>query len=150
VQGGKDGVLRLLQLHRLPGIDRTTGGELQTLAAPGSTQVFSEPAVWKGTWVFVATSAGTAALRFSGGRLRPAWSNHTGGTSPVVAGSLLYVAWSGGVHVYVPATGREVATLPAGSMHWQSPIVADGRVAVAEGDANAHLTSGVLDIYRLR
>jgi len=33
-------------------------------------------------------------------------------------------------------------------VHWQSPIVADGRVAVAEGDANEHATSGVLDIYR--
>jgi hypothetical protein len=149
VQGGKDGILRLLQLHSLPGIDSKTGGEVQTLAAPGPTDVFSEPAVWKGSWVFVATSAGTAALRFSGGRLHPAWSNGTGGTSPVVAGSLLYVAGDGAVHVYVPSTGHEVATLPSGSTHWQSPIVVDGRVAVTEGDANSHATTGVLDIYRL-
>ncbi len=54
VQGGKDGILRLLQLGRLPGVNSATGGELQTLPAPGPTDVFSEPAVWNGTWVFVA------------------------------------------------------------------------------------------------
>jgi outer membrane protein assembly factor BamB len=149
VQGGKDGILRLLQLHSLPGVNAKTGGEVQTLPAPGPTDVFSEPAVWKGEWVFVATSAGTAALRFSGGTLHPAWSNQTGGTSPVVAGSLLYIAGDGAVHVYVPTTGHEVATLPTGTTHWQSPIVADGRVAVAEGNANSHARTGVLDIYRL-
>jgi hypothetical protein len=53
------------------------------------------------------------------------------------------------VHVYVPTSGREVALLPSGAVHWQSPIIADGRVAVAEGNANDHSTSGVLDIYRL-
>jgi hypothetical protein len=53
------------------------------------------------------------------------------------------------VSVYVPTSGRRVAELPFGDRHWQSPIVADGRVAVAEGNANDHATSGVLDIYRL-
>jgi outer membrane protein assembly factor BamB len=149
VQGGKDGILRLLQLHRLPGANARTGGELQTLPAPGPTDVFSEPAVWNGKWVFVSTSAGTEALLFKGGRLHPVWSNHTGGTSPALAGSLLFVAGSGAVHVYVPTSGREIASLPSGSVHWQSPIVADGRVAVAEGNANDHATSGVLDIYTL-
>jgi hypothetical protein len=111
--------------------------------------VFSEPAVWNGRWVFVATGAGTEALLFRNGRLHSAWSNHTDGTSPVVAGGLLYVAGSGAVHVYVPTSGRELATLPSGTVHWQSPIVADGRVAMPEGDANQHATTGVLDIYRV-
>jgi outer membrane protein assembly factor BamB len=150
VQGGKDGILRLLQLHSLPGVNGQTGGEVQTLPAPGRTDVFSEPAVWQGKWVFVATSAGTEGLLFKGGRLHPAWSNRTDGTSPVVAGSLLYVAGSGAVHVYVPTSGREVASLPTGPVHWQSPIVADGRVAVAGGSANDHATSGTLDIFSLR
>jgi outer membrane protein assembly factor BamB len=150
VQGGKDGILRLLQLHRLPGVNPKTGGELQTLPAPGGTDVFSAPAVWKGKWVFVATGAGTDALLFKGGRLHPVWSNRTDGTSPVVAGSLLYVAGAGAVHVYVPTSGREVATLPTGSVHWQSPIVADGRVAIPEGNANDHdASSGAFNIFRL-
>jgi hypothetical protein len=53
------------------------------------------------------------------------------------------------VRVYVPTSGRQVATLPAGAVHWQSPIVADGHVFLPEGNANDHATSGVLDIYRL-
>jgi hypothetical protein len=146
VQGGKDAVLRLLQLHRLPGANTKTGGELQTLRTSGG--LFSAPAVWNGRWVFVATESGTQGLLFRGGRLHQVWSNSTGGTSPVVAGPLLYVAGSGAVHVYVPTSGREVATLPSGSAHWQSPIVADGRVAVAEGNANDHATTGVFDIYQ--
>jgi outer membrane protein assembly factor BamB len=150
VQGGKDGKLRLLDLHRLPAPGPQTGGELQTLPVPGSVDMFSEPAVWKGTWVFLATDAGTEALLLRGGRLHPVWSNHNDGTSPVVVGNLLYVAGSSSVRVYVPTSGRQVATLATGTVHWQSPIVADGRVAVAEGNANDHAATGVLDIYRLR
>jgi hypothetical protein len=149
VQGGKDGILRLLQLHSLPGVNSRTGGELQTLPAPGPTDVFSEPAVWNGKWVFVSTSGGTEALLFKGGRLHPVWSNHTGGSSPALAGNLLYVAGDGQLHVYVPTSGREVATLLSGPLHWQSPIVADGRVALAEGNANDHETTGVVNLYRL-
>jgi outer membrane protein assembly factor BamB len=149
VQGGKDGKLRLLDLHRLPGPSPKTGGELQTMPVPGGVDMFSEPAIWKGTWVFVSTDAGTEALLLRGGRLHRVWSNGAGGTSPVVAGNLLYVAGGGAVNVYVPTSGRRVAQLPSGPVHWQSPIVADGRVAVAEGNANDHATTGVLDIYRL-
>ena len=149
MQGGKDGKLRLLNLHRLPAPGPTTGGELQTLPPPGGLDMFSEPAVWKGKWVFLSTDAGTEALLLRGGRLHAVWSNQTGGTSPVVAGNLLYVAGGGAVNVYVPTSGRRIAQLPSGDVHWQSPIVADGRVAVAEGNANDHATTGVLDIYRL-
>ena len=149
VQGGKDGMLRLLQLHRLPGRERhAPAASCRRCRRPGEPTSSREPAVWKGKWVFVATSAGTEALLFTGGRLHPVWSNTTGGTSPVVAGYLLYVAGAGAVHVYVPTSGREVAQLPTGDVHWQSPIVADGRVAVAEGNANDHATTGVLDIFR--
>jgi outer membrane protein assembly factor BamB len=149
VQGGKDGKLRLLQLHRLPGVNAKTGGELQTVPTPGGVGLFSAPAIWKGTWAFVATDAGTEAWRLRGGRLHAVWSNSNGGTSPVIAGNLLYVAGSGSVRVYVPASGRQVATLPSGAVHWQSPIVADGHVFMPEGNANDHVTSGVLDIYSL-
>jgi outer membrane protein assembly factor BamB len=149
VQGGKDGKLRLLNLHRLPGVNAKTGGELQTVALPGSTDQFAQPTVWRDRWVFVTTGAGTAAWLLQGGRLHAKWSNSTGGTTPVIAGNLLYVAGSGAIHVYVPTSGREVATLPTGENHWQSPIVAAGRVAVAEGNANSHATTGYLDIFRL-
>jgi outer membrane protein assembly factor BamB len=148
VQGGKDGKLRLLQLHRLPGVNGRTGGELQTVATPGGAALFSVPAVWNGKWVFVASGGGTDAWLLRGGRLHAVWSNNNDGTSPVVAGNLLYVAGNGQVRVYVPTSGRQVATLPTGAVHWQSPIVVGGRVIVAEGNANDHATTGVLDIYR--
>ena len=148
VQGGKDGKLRLLQLNRLPGVNATLGGELQTVQTPGGAALFSEPAVWQGTWVFVADEAGTQAWRLQAGRLRPAWSNANAGTSPIVAGTLLLVGSNGALRVYGAATGKPVASLPIGETHWQSPIVAGGRIAIAEGNANEHATSGVLDIFR--
>jgi hypothetical protein len=137
VQGGKDGILRLLQLHGRPRL-------VQSVSVGA---LFSVPAVYQGNWVYVATGGGSAAFRFSGGRLHPAWSNNTGGTSPVVAGGLLYVAGDGAVHVYAPGNGHEVAQLPSGPVHWQSPIVVDGLVAMPEGNANDHATTGVLDVY---
>jgi outer membrane protein assembly factor BamB len=147
VQGGKDGKLRLLDLRRLPGPSPKTGGELQTVSLPGPTDLFSEPAVWQGRWVFAANSAGTAAWLLRNGRLHGVWSNSTGGTSPVLAGNLLYVAGAGSVQVYAPTSGHLVASLPTGSIHWQSPIVADGRIAIPLGDANDHATSGQLLIF---
>jgi hypothetical protein len=107
------------------------------------------PAIWKGKWVFLSTDGGTAAWLLRGGRLHAIWSNGNGGTSPVIAGNLLYVAGSGSVRVYVPTSGKQVATLPSGAVHWQSPIVVNGHVAVAEGNANDHATTGLLDLYKL-
>jgi outer membrane protein assembly factor BamB len=147
-QSGKDGKLRLLQLSKLPGVSAEKGGELQTVPTPGGAGLFSAPAVWRGTWLFVADDGGLDAWQLKSGRLVKAWSASSGGTSPVVARGLLYVARNGGLDVYVASSGKRVATLPFGTVHWQSPIVADGRVAVAEGSANDHLTTGILDIYR--
>lgn len=152
LQGGKDAKLHLVALSRLarhPG--NHLGGERQVLAAPGGDQVFTAPAVWRHsgrTTVFVATNSGTTAYRLSGGRLKAAWSNGHGGTSPVLAGGLLYVQDpGGGLRVYRPGTGGLVATLPAGAAHWQSPVVIGGRIVMPEGNANDHRQSGVLDIY---
>jgi hypothetical protein len=152
VQGGKDGKLRVLSVKRMAGSAPHKGGELQSVPTPSGGALFTAPAVWRSrgvTWVFAADNGGTAAWRFSGGRLHLAWRKATGGTSPVVAGGLLWVYDpGGGLNVYVPRTGRVVRTLDCGGGHWNSPIVADGRVALPEGDANQHATSGVLDIWR--
>lgn len=150
VQGGKDAKLRLLSLRHLPGANARLGGEVQSVPTPGAAAMFSAPAVWRGRWVFAATFSGTEAWRLSGGRLHRVWANSNPGTSPVVAGGLLFVAGGRALNVYAASNGRRVAALPLGAVHWQSPIVADGRIAVAEGDANNHRTSGVLDIYRAR
>jgi hypothetical protein len=156
LQGGKDGKVRVLDLGRMNGTRRAgarRGGELQTVSTPGSTDLFTAPAVWRTggrTWVFLADGAGTAAWTLRGRRLHPAWSNGTAGTSPIVAGGLLYVYDpQGGLRIYAPGSGKQLADLSAGPGHWNSPIVTDGRVVLPEGNANDHATSGVLDIYRL-
>jgi len=101
-------------------------------------------------WLFVGDSNGLDAWKLSGGKLVKAWSNGTPSTSPIVAAGLVYAYDPGGsgLHVYVAATGAPVAVLPAGGGHWNSPVLGDGRIALPEGSANDHATSGVLDIYR--
>ena len=152
-QGGKDGSIRLLQFGRTRGATPRRGGEVQVVSTPSGTDLFTAPAVLHAgatTWMFAADNGGTAAWTLSGGRLRQMWRNGKGGTSPLIAGGLLYVYDpDGGLHVYVPETGQEVATLASGGGHWNSPIVVDGRIALPEGDANQHRTTGVLDIWRL-
>lgn len=160
VQGGKAGVLDLLDLDRLDGTSGgpgpRTGGQIQQIESPGSGQVFTAPAVWShaGTiYVFVGDGSGTWAYVLTGGtspRLRVAWRSGSGGTSPVLAGGLLYVYDpSGSLDVYVPTSGRKLISLPASSGHWNSPIVVGGRIILPVGNANDHSTTGMLYIYHL-
>jgi outer membrane protein assembly factor BamB len=147
-QSGKDGIIRLLRLPELGGTLGHTGGELQTVSAPGHSGVFSTMAVSRGR-LFVGNDAGVWSYVLSGGRLQLSWKRDEAGTSPVIAGGLLYVYDpNGGLNVFNPESGSLVASLRAGGGHWESPIVTDGRIALAEGDANDHRTSGVLDIWR--
>ena len=121
-----------------------------TIAAPGHSDVFTAPAV-DGRWLFAATFSATAAYRLDRRRLRKVWELPTPGTSPVVAGGLLYVYDPrGSLNVYAPTTGRVLAQLPAGPGHWNSPIVTGGRVILPEGNANDHGLAGVLNVYSLR
>ena len=84
----------------------------------------------------------------SNGRLMEIWRNSIGGTSPIVAGGLLYVYNpNGGLHVYDPLTGTTIATPDCGGGHWNSPTAGDGRIALSEGNANNHATAGVLDVW---
>jgi putative pyrroloquinoline-quinone binding quinoprotein len=151
-QGGKDGKIRVLSVKRMAGTKAHKGGELSVTSTPSGTLLFTAPAVVRtaaGTRVYAADNGGTAAYELRSGRLAFLWRNGTGGTSPIVAGGLLYVYNpGGGLNVYT-LDGRRVATLDCGGGHWNSPIVVDGRVALPEGSANDHATTGVLDIWRL-
>ena len=153
VQGGKDGSIRLLEFSRTRGASPRRGEEVQVVSTPSGTDLFTAPAVshvGRTSWVFAADNGGTAAWSFTAGRLRQMWRNGNGGTSPVIAGGLLYVYDPGGsLRVYAPQTGQQIATLNSGGGHWNSPIVVDGRIALPEGNANQHRTSGVLNIWRL-
>jgi hypothetical protein len=157
VVAGKDGVMRVLSLLHLNG--RSTGsptgrlgGELQRLSIPGGGELFSAPAVWRRagrTVTFVADESGTAAYVLRGGRLARAWGNSNPGTSPVLAGGLLYVydLSAGGIYVYRPGSPRPIGKLPGEAGHWNSPIVVDGHVVEPEGNGNDHSESGMLDIF---
>jgi outer membrane protein assembly factor BamB len=151
-QGGKDGTIRLLNQQVMGGAAPHKGGELQVVATPLGSALFTAPAVLhngSSTSMFVASGSGTEAWSLSGGELQSVWKNGNSGTSPVIAGGLLYVYNpKGGLLVYEPATGKQVASLDAGGGHWNSPIIVDGRIALPEGSSNDHSTSGVLDIWR--
>ena len=159
-QGGKDGKLRLLDLGLLKGKAgapaSVLGKELQIIGDGGA--FFATPAVWrskKTIWLIVTSTSRLAAFTLTKRRLVERWAvslAFASGTSPVVAGGLLYVnnAAAGELDVFAPTTGKLVARLPAGQGHWNSPIVSDGRIALGEGDANKQMTTGALNIYSLR
>ncbi len=153
-QGGKDGEIRVLSVARMRGTAPHKDSELQIVSTPSGTDLFTAPLVWRNgssTLVIAADNGGTEAWQYADGQLTTAWKNSTGGTSPVLAGGLLWVYDpAGGLNVYDPSSGNRIATLPAGPGHWNSPIVVDGHVALPEGNANDHATSGVLDIWSLR
>ena len=152
-QGGKDRSIRLIEFGRARGSTPRRGGEAQIVSTPSGSALFTASAVSRAggkTWLFAVDNGGTAAWNLTDGRLQQVWHNGNGGTSPVVAGGLLYVYDpDGGLRVYEPETGRKLASLDCGNGHWNSPIVVDGRIALPEGNANQHLTTGVLDIWRL-
>jgi outer membrane protein assembly factor BamB len=158
LQAGKEGAMYLLDLDMLngrsPRAGPLKGGELQKLSAPGSSGVFTAPAVWRvrgTTWAFVTSTSATAGYVLGKGRnprLRRRWLRNTPGTSPVVAGGLLWVFDPAGtLRVFEPKTGRPVGELAAGPGHWNSPIVIDGHVALPDGDANAHGKAGTLHLW---
>jgi outer membrane protein assembly factor BamB len=156
-QGGKDGLIRRLGLAAISGAQPHTGNESQIVSTPSQSDLFTAPAVWHGgslgspeTWMFAADGGGTAAWKIANGQFTEVWSNSTPGTSPAVAGSLLYVYDpNGALHVYDPTDGTVIANLSCGRGHWNSPIVADSRIALPEGNANDHSTAGVLNIWTL-
>jgi outer membrane protein assembly factor BamB len=160
VVAGKDGVMRVLALSRLDGhpptaarqVPRPLGGEVQRLQIPGGGQLFTAPALWRHagrSTLFVAGENGTGAYVLRGGRLYRAWQNSTPGTSPVMAGGLLYVydPSAGGIYVYRPSSSRPIAKLAGRPGHWNSPIVVDGHVVEPEGNGNDHTLAGTLEIF---
>lgn len=161
---GKDGVMRVLSLARLdgraPSLPDRLGGEAQRLPLPGGGQLFTQAAVWTGggstfggkVTVVVGAEHATAAYVLAGGKLQLEWQNSTPGTSPVLAGGLLYVydPADGGIYVYRPESAEPIAKLPGAPGHWNSPIVVDGHVIEPEGDANDHSLKGTLDLFTAR
>src|SRR5262249_35827226 len=153
-QGGKDGTIKLLSNQMMQGTEPHKGGELQSVPTPSGGRMFTAPVVMHAgntTWMFAADGGGTAAWTFANGQLTAGWHNTTPGTSPVVAGGLLYVYDpAGSLHVYDPTTGRVLASFECGPGHWNSPIVIDGKVILPEGGARRGGGGAApIDVWRL-
>jgi hypothetical protein len=161
VQGGKDSRLLLINRQNMSGKRGPghLGGELQIGKSPCG--VYNEPAVWtdpatKTVWVFVVGRCGTYAYRVvtdSGGKtqLQKSWQIGVGayGTSPVVAGDILFIAKEKYVTALDPTTGknlwstvRQSAGGAIGGMHWQGVIVVNGRLYAPD-------SAGYLNAYGL-
>ncbi|HZU13244.1 MAG TPA: PQQ-binding-like beta-propeller repeat protein [Chloroflexota bacterium] len=148
VQGGKGpacsscgpAVLRLLNRDNLSGHHAlgTLGGDLDSIAAPGGCEVLTAPAVWKHegqAWAIYANDCGLAAYRVAfshGPRLQRLWSIGQGGTTPILAHGILYVAHSGALNAYAPATGKLLGSAPIGPVHWEYPAVTGNRVYITD------------------
>jgi hypothetical protein len=155
LQGGKDGCVRLLNLDNLSGSGAAgnVGGELQAIPLPtvanhcsdgGNLSTFkTQAAVWTNpadgsNWAFVGHNAGLAAYKVTLGpgnvpQLTYQWSNANSGTSPVIANNTLYYMASGSVRAHDPVSGNLLwSDNSIGSIHWQSPIVVNGRLYLVD------------------
>lgn len=149
VQGGKDGVLRLFDRTHLDG----THAPLQTIAL--GDRLFSIPGVWTDpsgtTYVFAGIADGVRAYRLvtsnRTSRLEPAWHAALNlgreGASPVVSGSLLFLATGSGLVALDARSGRRLwSSSVLGPIHWQIPLVDGDTVYCA--DENGSLTAFAL------
>jgi outer membrane protein assembly factor BamB len=152
VQGGKDAKLRLLNRQNLSGQAGPghVGGEVQVLDSPCG--VYTQPTVWtdpsgKSLWVFVAGACGLAGYQVAtdgngATRLRRVWQIDARGTSPVLAGGMLFVATDGAVLALDHRNGHALwssaqsgAGGSIGGIHWESPIVVNGRIYITDEDS---------------
>ena len=161
VQGGKDGRLHLLNLARLDGSTQSAGrrldGELDETTSPAAGQVLTAPAVWSHggqSYVFVATDSGTAGYQLvdrSHPRLQMVWHDARAGTSPVLAGGLLYIydEVDGQLDIRRPTSGFTLRALSVPQGHWNSPIVTGGRIILPTGSYHDSSSTSVVEIFHL-
>ena len=114
---------------------------------PQGGQVLTTPATWtnpadNSTWAFVANGSGISGIKLifdahGNPSLSPVWTDHTGGTSPLVANGVLYYAASGTIYALDPLTGNILwSDSSIGGIHWQSPVVANGVLYIEDGSSN--------------
>jgi hypothetical protein len=152
VQGGKDQMLRLINLANMSGAGSAghLGGEIgAVINVPQGGEVKTQPAVWvnptdQSTWVFVVNSSGASGLQLvvdgSGNpSLTVKWQNGTVGASPIVANNVLYLAGSQ-LRALNPTTGAQLwSSSTVNNIHFQSPVVACSSLYVL--DNTSHLSA---------
>ena len=151
VQGGKDSILRLINLDNMSGQSGVgiTGGEVFSTSVPMGGEILPQPAVWvnpadQSTWIFVSDSAGLASYQL---KISPsgdpslvlAWTSG-GGSSPLVANGVLFISSSGLIRALNATNGSLLwSDNRIGPIHWESPMVANGVLYIS--DQNGHLTA---------
>ncbi|MEO7000550.1 MAG: PQQ-binding-like beta-propeller repeat protein [Ktedonobacterales bacterium] len=140
---GKDGILRLLNRRNMSGKGGPghVGGELQDVNLSQYGEVLQQPAIWTDgngvAWVFIVNNSGLTALTLSTdasghSSLHVVYHNGDGGTSPLLAGGVLYVQGDGVIRALNPTTGAKLWSASIGPLHWESPLVVNGRLYVVD------------------
>jgi hypothetical protein len=137
LQGGKDGMLHLLNMGDLSGQGGpgNLGGEIATFPLPQGGGIFPQPTVWidpsdSSTWVFVPNFNGTTAYRAAlgpgnGPQLAQQWRTAVSGTTALIVNGILFLASGNRIGAYNATTGAQLwADTTLGGVHWQSPVVA--------------------------
>jgi len=154
VQGGKDGVLRLINLDQLSGQNGVgnTGGEVFSMTVPMGGPILTQPAIWvnptdHSDWIFVSNGAGLSGLQLSvspGGdpSLVTKWTVG-GSTSPLVVNGVVFFTRNNLVGALNATDGSLFwSDNRIGKIHWESPIVVNGVLYITD-------QSGKLTAYSL-
>lgn len=156
VQGGKDNTLRLLNRKNLGNLTHPApnhvGGELQQVALPQGCDIDTQMTAWNDasnqTWVFVANDCGLSAFKVvtnaqGHSSLQLAYNNGNSGSSPFIANNILFVQGNGIIRAMSPTTGAVLwsstqasAGGSVGALHWQSPLVVNGRLYAIDNAGN--------------
>jgi outer membrane protein assembly factor BamB len=145
IQSGKDGRVRFLDLRNLSGAGapRHVGGELGIIDVPQGGPIFTRPASWIDaagrTWVFLANGTGISGSLLvvdeEGPRLDMRWISPGFAETPVLVNGVLYFAGDHRIVALDPETGVTLwEDRSIGSIHWQSPIIANERLFITDGD----------------
>jgi PQQ-like domain len=163
VQGGKGpstshsgpAVLWLVNRNRMgpkkgPG---HLGGSLQYIRSPGGCEVLTAPAVWidaaSKPEVIYGNDCGVTAYKVLTGpsilpHLAVAWSIANGSSTPVISGATLYLARSGEVDAYNPASGKLIWSSSSGAggtisdIHWEYPAISGDWLFITDQSAKLY------------
>jgi hypothetical protein len=151
LQSGKDGVLRIINLDNLSGqgAPGNVAGEIFSVSLPSGNTVANGMPVWinpadQSTWVFVSSYSAELfgyklAVDANGNpSISMQWEQATTGTggSLLVADNLLYSAINNSIRALDPTTGNVLwSASNIGTIHWQSPVVANGILYIADNSS---------------
>lgn len=159
VQASKDSFLRLINRDNMSGQGCCghVGGEVHQVAYPDGF-VYTAPLSWQDpvtgiVWVYVVTT--DAQLPDTGFHAYQVLTDEVGvstlnlkytlkdaGTSPFLANNILFVQGLLGISALDPVTGEILWTSSrTQGLHWQSPIVINGRVYSSDNSGNIYAWS---------